>query len=234
MADWDRDRDDRYGRGRSDRGYGYGGGNYGYGSNWGRDDDDRYSGGDAPMSTRDRNEYAGSRGQGFLGGDYARSRYDRGDDDRSEYGGGRYGTLSQDDRGTWSNLERGRDRDRDVSGYGSYGSDTFGMTHDAEQRPSYRGRGPKGFHRTDDRLRELVSERLSDHHDIDASEIEVTVSNSEVTLTGTVDDRRTKRLAEDIAESVSGVNDVHNQLKVDRGFFSRMADTVRDAVQKNE
>jgi hypothetical protein len=44
--------------------------------------------------------------------------------------------------------------------------------------------------------------------------IEVQVDNGEVTLTGTVDDRRTKRLTEDIAESVYGVKDVHNRLRV--------------------
>jgi osmotically-inducible protein OsmY len=98
-------------------------------------------------------------------------------------------------------------------------------------KQSFRGRGPKGFQRSDERVRELVSERLEDHDAIDASDIEVTVNSGEVTLSGTVDDRRTKRLAEDVAESVAGVKDVHNNLKVDRNFFSRMADTIRDAVE---
>jgi hypothetical protein len=35
-----------------------------------------------------------------------------------------------------------------------------------------------------------------------------------VTLTGTVEDRNAKRTAEDVAESVSGVQEVQNQLKV--------------------
>ena len=48
------------------------------------------------------------------------------------------------------------------------------------------------------------------------SEIDVQVKNGEVTLTGTVDDRQAKRIAEDIAESVSGVHDVHNQIRVQR------------------
>ena len=43
------------------------------------------------------------------------------------------------------------------------------------------------------------------------------MSNGEVTLTGTVDDRQAKRLAEDIAESVSGVREVHNQIRVQQG-----------------
>jgi hypothetical protein len=78
----------------------------------------------------------------------------------------------------------------------------------------YSGRGPKGWQRSDDRIREDVNERLTDHPDVDASEIEVQVNNGEVTLSGTVEERRAKRLAEDIAESVSGVREVHNQLRV--------------------
>jgi hypothetical protein len=38
--------------------------------------------------------------------------------------------------------------------------------------------------------------------------------DGEVTLTGTVPSRRQKRLADDVADSVRGVKDVHNQLKV--------------------
>jgi hypothetical protein len=42
----------------------------------------------------------------------------------------------------------------------------------------------------------------------------VKVTSGVVTLTGTVDDRNAKRLAEGLAESVSGVQEVQNQLKV--------------------
>jgi len=42
----------------------------------------------------------------------------------------------------------------------------------------------------------------------------VKVTGGVVTLTGTVEDRNTKRMAEDLAESVSGVQEVQNQLKV--------------------
>jgi len=63
-----------------------------------------------------------------------------------------------------------------------------------------------------------VNEELTRHPDIDATEIDVAVSNSEVTLTGTVDDRRTKRLAEEIVEHCPGVNEVHNQLHARRGL----------------
>jgi hypothetical protein len=40
------------------------------------------------------------------------------------------------------------------------------------------------------------------------------VTSGVVTLKGIVEDRNAKRMAEDLAESVSGVQEVQNQLKV--------------------
>jgi hypothetical protein len=85
------------------------------------------------------------------------------------------------------------------------------------QRGQFAGRGPKGYQRSDDRIREDVNEELTRNPEIDATEIEVKVENGEVTLTGVVDARQTKRLAEDLAERCSGVHEVHNQLRVNRG-----------------
>lgn len=82
------------------------------------------------------------------------------------------------------------------------------------------GKGPKGYQRSDERIREEICDRLSDHHDIDASEIEVKVENGEVTLTGSVTERRAKRLAEDVVDDIRGVRDVHNQLRVGVGETS--------------
>jgi len=78
----------------------------------------------------------------------------------------------------------------------------------------HRGKGPAGYQRSDERIRELVSEALTDDDQIDASQIHVTVKDGEVTLTGIVDDRRTRREAEDCVASVSGVRDVQIQLRV--------------------
>jgi len=78
----------------------------------------------------------------------------------------------------------------------------------------FAGRGPKGYTRSDERIREDVSDKLMEHPDLDASEIEVRVAQGEVTLAGSVDSRWAKRLAEDIAESCTGVRDVMNQLRV--------------------
>ena len=70
------------------------------------------------------------------------------------------------------------------------------------------------YQRSDERIREDIYDRLNDHPNIDSSDIRVSVSSGEVTLEGTVHARREKRLAEDVAESVSGVRDVQNPLKV--------------------
>lgn len=75
------------------------------------------------------------------------------------------------------------------------------------------GKGPKGFKRSDERIKEDVCEALYHDRSVDASEIEVSVKDCEVTLSGTVSERRMKRLAEDCAESVTGVSDVRNELR---------------------
>ena len=55
---------------------------------------------------------------------------------------------------------------------------------------------------------------MAQHGQLDASGLEVRVQDGEVTLAGNVSDRHAKRLAEDIADSVSGVREVHNHLRV--------------------
>jgi hypothetical protein len=80
-------------------------------------------------------------------------------------------------------------------------------------------KGPKGYKRSDERIHEDVCDRLSHlsvHADVDASDVEVTVKDAEVTLTGSVPERRWKHMIEDTADHVHGVKDVHNQIKVRR------------------
>lgn len=97
---------------------------------------------------------------------------------------------------------------------GMSGSGSFGNSGGMNSRGQYSGVGPKNYRRNDDRIHEDVCERLSDHPEIDASEIEVRVSNGEVTLSGSVTERNMKRRAEDVIESVQGVKDVNNQIRV--------------------
>jgi hypothetical protein len=80
--------------------------------------------------------------------------------------------------------------------------------------PSYAGRGPKKSSRTDEWLREEISDRLFLDGDIDASEIEVEVHNGEVTLKGSVPERQMKYWAEDRIEKIHGVKVLNIELKV--------------------
>jgi len=81
---------------------------------------------------------------------------------------------------------------------------------------TYRGKGPKNYQRSTERIYEDVCDRLADDDMLDASDIEVKVEGSEVILTGTVLSRDAKRRAEDIVESVSGVRNVENRIRVGR------------------
>ena len=76
------------------------------------------------------------------------------------------------------------------------------------------GRGPRGYQRSDERIREEINERLTAHGLIDATDIECRVVNGEVTLTGFVDSRAAKRAARDLAEDTYGVRDLHNELRI--------------------
>jgi hypothetical protein len=82
--------------------------------------------------------------------------------------------------------------------------------------PSYRGLGPKGYTRSDERLTEEICERLTEHPRIDASDIDVQVNQGEVTLTGNVRDRTTKWQVEDLVMSCRGARDVHNHLRTNQ------------------
>lgn len=79
-------------------------------------------------------------------------------------------------------------------------------------RPNYRGRGPKGYRRSDEQIKEDVSEALYRNTVVDASQIEVFVSQGIVTLKGIVDSREQKKAAESAAENLAGVDDIYNDL----------------------
>ena len=78
----------------------------------------------------------------------------------------------------------------------------------------HRGKGPVGYRRSDARIHELVCEALAEDDQLDASGIEVSVTDSDVRLSGVVDDRRARFEAEDCAYNVSGVRNVQNLLSV--------------------
>ena len=150
-----------------------------------------------------RRDIHGELASSRFNGPYARDTYDQG------FGG----DYTRDEHWGGTRLGRG-------TAYVGYGpartrGDLGGSAEAyAEGRPSYRGRGPKNYKRSDDRIADEVNEALTEDELLDASDIEVSVENGEVTLSGTVTSRHAKRRAEDLAESCSGVIDVHNRLKL--------------------
>jgi osmotically-inducible protein OsmY len=93
----------------------------------------------------------------------------------------------------------------------------------------FAGKGPKGYQRSDERIREDISDRLTDDGDIDPSDVEVMVANGEVTLIGSVESRQVRRAVEDLVEFVPGVRDIRNELKVSRGGDGHGEDTSHHA-----
>lgn len=182
---------------------------------WSPDDDAVLQGG-----YREDGSLRGGRGRGGPPSDGHERRYA----DRS-YGYGPYtpyGRREGGDRtasgrvydsGYDDSRERRPGESRSFEGHNEYleavtdGSDTPG---------EHRGRGPKGYRRSDERIREDINDRLTEDSWLDATHIEVAVEGGEVTLTGTVSSRQAKRRAEDLAERVSGVDDVQNNIKVNR------------------
>jgi osmotically-inducible protein OsmY len=72
----------------------------------------------------------------------------------------------------------------------------------------------KSYSRADERVRDDVCERLRDDPFLDASGIEVRVEGADVILGGSVSGSSDKRRAQDLAENVSGVGQVKNELRV--------------------
>jgi len=107
-------------------------------------------------------------------------------------------------------------RERDELVYGSRVEREAGRW--PEQRfGEFRGRGPRGYRRSDERIKEDVCQCLTDDSHVDASNIDVTVNDREVVLSGTVESRYEKRHAEELIERLPGVRDVINSLRVTGG-----------------
>jgi osmotically-inducible protein OsmY len=222
----------------------YGGGSYGYGGGgYGGGYEGRSQGGGGYGSGgyEGRGQGGGSYGGGSYGERYgSEMRRGRDFDERGEQG--MWDRFKGEVREGWDSLTGGSDEDRyqargDMA-RGMYGRDRGrvmgGLRGDHDERSmfdratgglregwesvkrSFTGKGPKGYTRSDDRIREDVSDRLMAHSEVDASDIEVSVSNGEVRLSGKVSRRLEKRLAEELAEDVLGVKDVANMIRVDR------------------
>ena len=76
----------------------------------------------------------------------------------------------------------------------------------------FRGKGPKNFMRSDEKIKDDASEALYRNTHVDASRIEVFVTKGVVTLKGFVNDREQKKMAEAAIDHLPGVEDVFNEI----------------------
>jgi hypothetical protein len=180
-----------------------------------------------------------------------RSSYDdrhNGHDSPAEFGERSYAGYGdwdeRDDMGALHGAEEryGREREpmqaRGRSGAARWGLGRSGMHDDRSYRRRaeevqagrFAGHGPRGYQRSDERIREDVCDMLLEASDVDASDVAVHVNAGEVTLEGSVPDRAMKRAAEDIADEVSGVVQVNNQLRVRSNAPSRAVDAAGNPV----
>ena len=133
------------------------------------------------------------------------------------FGGGNYG-YGQSGQPGYDQNRFGQSAGGMAGQYGQQGLDQGGYSRggwmESSQSQSQRGRGPKGYTRSDERLKEDICERLTHHSGIDASEVEVEAKQGVVTLSGSVTQRQSKHQIEDLVENVTGVKDIENRISV--------------------
>jgi osmotically-inducible protein OsmY len=174
------------------------------------DSSDRFGGG---KSARDEPDNRGMRGTGGEGG-------------YSTLGGGVYPDEgSSDDApsyGDWQRHSTGATSGaRGQEGFGNPGENTWGEEQFRAERREEQGRrqtnsGPRGRRKSDESLRQEIREILTADPELEAVDIEVEVEGGAVTLRGTVVDPDARLLAEELVESLAGVREVHNRLRVER------------------
>jgi osmotically-inducible protein OsmY len=188
------------------------GGDRGYGRDidWQQGQQGRGQQGQGQSQDWGRGREGGAWGSGTSGGNYSGS---------GQSGQGGYGRFGQEGYGQSRQGGYGQGGSSPSQGgysQGSYGQGGYGNYNRSEEgnQGPHTGRGPQGYQRSSERIQEEVCEALTRHGQVDASGVTVRVENGEVTLEGTVNSRREKRLAEEAVEHLSGVKDVHNQLRV--------------------
>ena len=191
---------------------------------------------DRPYHNRYRTErYRDDRDAGRNSGPWNRPRYSGGQDAADEYF-----RAAREQREEFQRYEAAspgaefEDRDHRYNGAPSWARERGGYWRQYEGRSPYAGRGPKDYRRSDERVREEVCDCMTDDPMLDASEISVQVSEGVVTLSGSVTSREQKRRAEDVAERISGVKDVTNQLRIAREANGHAHTATRPVTQSFE
>ena len=159
----------------------------------------------------DRRDYPDRRREGYYEGASGHySQFDWDDEGLGEVSASYFG-----DEARWKNDIRAVHTNNDVFGYGTRQRHWHKNLDNMGSHGEHYGKGPKGYHRSNERIYEDVCEALKKHEEIDARNVEVSVEDGIVTLTGGILNRRMKKTAENIADSVIGVDDVINLLSLE-------------------
>jgi hypothetical protein len=195
--------------------------------------------------------YGSGRSQRTSGSDqqYGSSNYGYGRERRHDDGDNNWWDRTKEKVSSWFSDDDDDDRRRNYRSDNRQGSQQYasGMSSAGSSfRPTgeHRGKGPKGYQRSDDRIREDVCDRLYEDGHVDASDIDVKVEGSEVVLSGSVRSREEKRRAEDVVENIMGVRHVENRIRVNNesnwrdsenryGYNSRTGDYDRSGNSGN-
>lgn len=193
---------------------------YGGGQRYGQP---QYPGGGLQRYDRGQQYYGASEGYGGFEPerrDWSDTGFGRGHTARDFGSEGPYrGALGYGDRPAYSYESRGYEGRERIPAWDQHPWNVRGQH---EEHPGLlrrifgMGKGPKGYKRSDERIREDIHERLFQDDYIDSREVSVEVSNGVVTLTGTVPERRMKHAIEDLVEHVYGVQDIDNRIRVQR------------------
>jgi hypothetical protein len=103
------------------------------------------------------------------------------------------------------------------SSYGSPGGQSGSYGGYGEPGSRSARRWPKGYQRSDERIKEDIYERLLQNTHLDATEVTVNVQGGRVTLEGSVPQRHMKHAIEDMVDDCPGVSDIENRLRVSQG-----------------
>jgi osmotically-inducible protein OsmY len=148
----------------------------------------------APFGRREDTHYYGTGSAGWGGPGFTGGAYAYGDSSRYQQQGleGEYTTesaLSYEDQ-----LQRDYRNERRMRRYPP---------------------GPKGYQRSDERLKEDISERLYGAYHIDSSEVTISVMGGKATLDGVVPSRHMKHAIEDMVDACPGVTEIDNRIRVE-------------------
>jgi|GEM_PF-3629468 len=233
----------QYGRGNNDHTSSYGRGDRSYGNN----------------------DYSGQSNHETRDSSYGRENFRPGQDDSNDRPHSQQMRGSQSDsnesrRFAYNNPESfssrsyqgqeaqagwGRQNEAETSSGSSRGSNygmssQFGSSYgsgnqETSRKGQFAGTTPKNFKRSDERIYDDICQKLSQEGHFDVSDVEIKVESGEVSLEGNIENRSDKHRIEMLVDSIMGVKDITNNLKIARGSKDSKAtsDSESDTSLRN-